>query len=76
MEAEPFLQYPPSMLSAAAIALARLNCGLDIWTGQLERCTSYKIEKLAETILHLSNSHCNAVNLPQQAIQDKYKNSK
>lgn len=76
LEAEPYLQYPPSMISAAAIALARLNCGMDIWTAQLERCTCYKIDKLTEIILHLSESHCAAVNSPQQAIQDKYKNSK
>lgn len=76
LEAEPFLQYPPSMISAGAIALARCNFDLPIWTEQLEELTGFSIHKLAELIQHLSQSHCAAVDSPQQAIQDKYKNSK
>lgn len=64
------------MISAAAIALSRLNFDLPIWSAQLEHFTGFSIHKLAEVILHLSESHYAAVNSPQQAIQDKYKNSK
>lgn len=76
LEAEPYLQYPPSMISAAAIALARFNFDLPIWTEQLEELTGFSIHKLTDLILHLSQSHCAAVDSPQQAIQDKYKHSK
>lgn len=76
LEAEPYLQYTPSMISAAAIALARLNFNMPIWSAQLERHTGFQIHKLTELILHLSESHCAAINSQQQAIQDKYKNSK
>lgn len=76
LEAEPYLQYPPSMISAAAIALARLNFDLPIWTDQLEQLTGFSIHKLTDLILYLSQSHLTAVDSPQQAIQDKYKNSK
>lgn len=76
LEAEPYLQYPPSMISAAAIALARLNFDLPIWTDQLEQLTGFPIHKLTDLILHLSQSHYAAVDSPQQAIQDKYKSSK
>lgn len=76
LEAEPYLQYPPSMISAAAIALARVNFDFPIWTEQLEQLTDFSIDKLTDLILHLSESHCAAINSPQQAIQDKYKHSK
>ncbi|XP_055309807.1 G2/mitotic-specific cyclin-A [Sitodiplosis mosellana] len=76
LEAEPYLQYTPSMISAAAIALARLNFNLPIWTASLEQHTNVQIHNLTDLILHLSESHCAAVNSPQQAIQDKYKSSK
>lgn len=76
LEAEPYLQYTPSMISAAAIALARLNFDMPIWSAQLERHTGFKIHKLTELILHLCESHCAAATSQQQAIQDKYKNSK
>lgn len=76
LEAEPYLQYTPSMISAAAIALARLNFDLPIWSKELERFTGHQVHNLAEIILHLNNTHCASVNLPQQAIQDKYKHSK
>lgn len=76
LEAEPYLQYTPSMITAAAIALARLNFNMPIWSAQLARFTDFQIHKLTDLILHLSESHCAAVNSPQQAIQDKYKSSK
>ncbi|XP_031619433.1 cyclin-A1-like [Contarinia nasturtii] len=76
LEAEPYLQYTPSMISAAAIALARLNFGLPIWSSRLENFTSIQIHKLTDIILHLSESHLAAIKSPQQAIQDKYKSCK
>lgn len=76
LEAEPYLQYTPSMISAAAIALSRLNFNLPIWSANLEHHTDIQIHKLTDLILHLSESHYAAVNSPQQAIQDKYKSSK
>lgn len=76
LEAEPYLQYVPSMLSSAAIALARYNHNLPIWTESLERLTGYNIERLHDIILHMGNTHNLAKELQQQAIQEKYKNVK
>lgn len=76
LEAEPYLQYLPSALSAASIALACFNCQLPIWTRKLEQLTGYRIDEITEIILHLGKSHMAAGSLPQQAIQEKYKNSK
>lgn len=76
LEAEPYLQYTPSMISAAAIALARYNFNYPIWTKQLENFTGYSIHKLTEVILHLTETHQNSSSSAQQAIQDKYKATK
>lgn len=76
LEADPYLQYLPSTISAAAIALARHNLNLPIWSTKLEQETGYSLGDLKEIIFHLSRTHVASVDLPQQAIQDKYKASK
>lgn len=76
LEADPYLQFLPSTISAAAIALARHNLNLCIWSTELEEVTGYTLENLKEVIFHLSRTHVASVDLPQQAIQDKYKASK
>lgn len=76
LEAEPYLQFTPSVVSASAVALARYNFGHPIWSQELENVTGYKVETLTEVILHLAESHRSSVNSPQQAVQDKYKASK
>ncbi|XP_037031938.1 G2/mitotic-specific cyclin-A isoform X1 [Bradysia coprophila] len=76
LETDPYLQYMPSRISAAAIALARHNLNLPIWSTNLEEITGYSLDDLKEVIFHLSNTHMASVDLPQQAIQDKYKASK
>lgn len=76
LETDPYLQYMPSRISAAAIALARHNLNLSIWSTKLEEVTGYSLDDLKEIIFHLSNTHMASVDLPQQAIQDKYKASK
>lgn len=76
LEADPYLQYLPSTISSAAIALARHNLNLPIWSTKLEQETGYSLDDLKEIIFHLSRTHVASVDLPQQAIQDKYKASK
>lgn len=76
LEADPYLQYLPSTISAAAIALAHHNLNLPIWSKNLEQATGYSLDELKEVIFHLSRTHVASVDLPQQAIQDKYKATK
>lgn len=76
LEADPYLQYLPSTISAAAIALARHNLNVPIWSKKLEEATGYALDDLKEIIFHLSHTHVASVDLPQQAIQDKYKATK
>lgn len=76
LEADPYLQYLPSTISSAAIALAHHNLNLPIWSKKLEETTGHSLDTLKEVIFHLSHTHVASVDLPQQAIQDKYKASK
>jgi cyclin-A len=72
----PFLNYTPSQLSSAALALSFYNLGMSIWSKKMQNTFGYDIEELKEIIVNLSGIHNEAETLQQQAIQDKYKGSK
>ncbi|XP_054729744.1 G2/mitotic-specific cyclin-A-like [Anastrepha obliqua] len=76
LEADPYLRFLPSLISAAAHALARHLLDYTIWTVELKELTTYSLEDLKEVLLHLCKSHNAATKLPQQAIQEKYKADK
>lgn len=76
LEGDPFLQYLPSQISSAAVAIARYILDIPIWDRELEFITSYKLEDLKSVMLHLCRTHNLAATLSQQAIQEKYKQSK
>ncbi|XP_015178050.1 PREDICTED: cyclin-A2 isoform X3 [Polistes dominula] len=76
LEADPYLQYLPSHLAASSIALARHTLQEEIWPHELELSTGYCLTELKECMSHLNKTFLNAPNLPQQAIQEKYKSSK
>lgn len=74
--ADPYLQFLPSKISAAAMALARLNLNMPFWSKKLELTTGYTLEDLKEIIMRLSVTHAEARTASQQAIQEKFKSSK
>lgn len=76
LEADPFLKYLPSHLAASAIALARHTLREEVWPHELQLSTGYCLEDMKECISDLNKSFKNAPDLPQQAIQEKYKNKK
>ncbi|XP_029174789.1 cyclin-A1 isoform X2 [Nylanderia fulva] len=76
LEADPYLQYMPSHLAASALAFARHTLREEIWPHELELSTGYDLKTLKECITYLSKTFRNAPNIPQVAIQEKYKNSK
>ncbi|OXU29124.1 hypothetical protein TSAR_013877 [Trichomalopsis sarcophagae] len=76
LEADPYLQYLPSHLAASAIALARHTLREEVWPHELELSSGYSLQDLKECINHLQRTFKNAPNLPQQAIQEKYKSNK
>ncbi|KAH8361345.1 hypothetical protein KR200_007360 [Drosophila serrata] len=73
LKGDPFLLYLPSMISSAALALARHILGMEIWSPQLEQITTYKLKDLRTVVLALSSNHRSAKGLKLQGIQKKYK---
>lgn len=76
LRAAPFLTYVPSQTSSAALALAYYTLGFPIWNKKMKNTFGYDIDELKEIIVNLNDIHHEAADLPQQAIQDKYKASK
>lgn len=76
LEADPYLQYHPSKISAAALAVARHTLEYPMWSKSLEQETGYTLDDLKEIIMHLNKSFEEAPEFGQQAIQEKYKSSK
>lgn len=66
----------PSLIAAAALALARHTCGLPVWTARLQRRIGYTLDQLRTVLFHLVNTADGAAASAQQAIQDKYRSSK
>ncbi|KAH8266120.1 hypothetical protein KR038_004660 [Drosophila bunnanda] len=73
LEGDPFLLFLPSIVSSAALALARHILGMEMWSPQLEEITSYKLKDLRTVVLALSSHHRSAKGLDLQGIQKKYK---
>lgn len=76
LRASPFLQYVTSQTSSAALSLAYYTLGFPIWNKKMKDSFGYDLEDLKEVIVNLNDIHHEAPELPQQAIQDKYKASK
>lgn len=73
---DPYLQYTPSLISSAALALARHTLSMPMWTEDLETKIGYSLMDLKTIVLQLHNSHLMAMQISQKAMQEKYKNSK
>uniref|UniRef100_A0A336MS83 Cyclin-A2 n=1 Tax=Culicoides sonorensis TaxID=179676 RepID=A0A336MS83_CULSO len=76
LEADPYLQYLPSKISAAAFAVARHTLEYPMWNKNLEEMVGYKIDDLKEIMMCLNKTFEAAPELGQQAIQEKYKSNK
>lgn len=76
LEADPFLQYLPSELAAASVALARHTQDQEVWPEQMEEATGYRIDDLKRCISHMTTLFNNASTHPQQAIREKYKDNR
>lgn len=76
MKGLPFLNFVPSQVSAAAMALAHYHNESPIWNKKMQDTFGYDSEELKDIIFHLSELHNEAETLQQQAIQEKYKSSK
>ncbi|EDW83806.1 uncharacterized protein Dwil_GK13804 [Drosophila willistoni] len=77
IDGKTYLHFLPSLISAAALALARHILGMEIWTSQLKEITSYCLDDLRTLILHLCETHKLAKQTSKlSAIKEKYYTSK
>lgn len=73
LEAEPFLQFLPSQIAAAAVSLSNYTMGYEAWDAELEQTTGYKLQDLSNVIDCLYVAYRNSSHNPRQAIKQKYK---
>jgi cyclin A len=71
-----FLQFSPSTVAAASVALARHTLGQPAWPQAVTEGSGYSVVDIQACLLALHESHVAAEDCPQQAIREKYKASK
>lgn len=76
VDAEPFLNYLPSVIAASAVCLSNITLEETPWPQVMVDTTSYRMSDLQDCIQHLYAAFCRAPNHPQQAIREKYKSDK
>lgn len=76
LEADPYLLFVPSKISAAALALSRFMLNLPMWPKQYQEVIGYSLDDIKDIVLNLSQTHTLSTQLSQKAIRDKYKNNK
>ncbi|KAL0994865.1 hypothetical protein UPYG_G00128480 [Umbra pygmaea] len=76
MEVDPFLNYVPSMLAAAAFCLANYTLNRAFWPEALCLFTGYTLAEIVPCLKDLHKLYLSAASRPQQAIREKYKSSK
>lgn len=76
VDGQTFLKYSPSQLAAACVAMARHTLDLSAWPEHLSIRTGYTLDELKECFVGLHNVFTKAETNPQQAVRDKYKDSK
>ncbi|XP_044749393.1 cyclin-A2-like [Coccinella septempunctata] len=76
LEAEPFLEFIPSILAASAIAIAQHTLGEEVWPESFVQILGYKLHQLKRCIIFLDIMFKKAPNMSQKAIHEKYKSQK
>lgn len=76
VDGQAFLKYSPSHLAASCVAMARHTLDLPAWPEHLAIRTGYTLDELKECFVCLHNVLTKAETNPQQAVRDKYKDSK
>ncbi|XP_069599987.1 cyclin-A2 [Ranitomeya imitator] len=76
IDADPFLRFLPSVVAAAAFVIANYTVNEETWPDSLAKFTGYNLESLKPCILDLYQTYLSAASHQQQAVREKYKNSK
>lgn len=71
-----FLQFAPSQVAAACVALARHTLGLEVWPATASQASGWGWQDLDSCVLRLHATHASAEGLVQQATREKFKSSK
>ncbi|KAB0798874.1 hypothetical protein PPYR_06754 [Photinus pyralis] len=72
LETDVYLETLPSILAAAAIAVARYTLKMEPWSCELKRKTGYEGKDFKQIMDFLYILYCNAPNNTHQAIREKY----
>lgn len=72
IEADPFLEYVPSIIASSALYLSMLTFKQN-WNDSMIKLTGYTINDLKKCIIDLYKRWSNAPQHAQQAVQDKYR---
>ncbi|XP_040035617.2 cyclin-A1 [Gasterosteus aculeatus] len=76
LEINPFIQYTPSLVAAAAYYLATYTLNKSLWPDSLIAFTGYTTTEIVPCMTDLHKLYISAASRPQQAIREKYKSSK
>jgi len=76
VDGQSFLKFSPSLLAASAVAMARHTLNLPAWPENLALKAGYTLEDLKDCFVGLHGVFSKAEGNAQQAVRDKYKDSK
>jgi len=76
VDGQSFLKFSPSLLAASAVAMARHTLNLQAWPENLAIKAGYTLEDLKDCFVGLHGVFSKAETNAQQAVRDKYKDSK
>lgn len=76
IDGESFMAFPPSVVACAAVALSRHTLGLAAWEEAMVEKTGYNVDDFKECLIRLHETFENAPSMTQQAVREKYRNSK
>jgi len=76
VDGDPFLQYAPSTIAAAAVCLARHTLGHHAWPESVAERSEISFTSLRSCLQDLHRAYLNASSHQQQAVREKYSNAK
>jgi len=76
VEGQNFLKFSPSHLAASCVAMARHTLEVPAWPEHLATKAGYTLDELKECFVEVHNVFTKAETNAQQAVREKYKDSK
>merc|ERR1712142_622485 len=76
LDGETYLCYLPSVIGAAAVALARHTLGFAAWDPSMVVRTGYGVPDFQACLVGLHGTFTRAKRCPQQSIVEKYKHAR